>query len=161
MRINGLTYFPSVLVMKGLEKSVSIGLPLTLGLRSNEGVGDNSISFGMNAPLVFDYNFGHRSSYASQRLFGGYVGAGFGFTYAALTETSSFGTYATNANSYGPLARAGFRFGVKSKREILTITIGGYYKYGLEDDAFKTGGISVLIDSKVTTGKRSQRSEEK
>jgi hypothetical protein len=146
MWINGLTYFPRFNVIEADMSSLSIGLPVTFGFKGNANAGGSSIAFGFDAPIALDFNIGHNSSRDNENLFGGYFGAGFGYTYVTVSENTGYGTFNANAKSYGPMMRAGISFGIPAGRENLSFTIGGFYKIGMETAKFKTGGGTLLMN---------------
>src|SRR3982750_598927 len=80
--LTGISYFPRVNVVEGKASSLSVGLPLAVGFQGHvSSNNENSIGFGFDAPIVVDFNMGSRSTYSNESGFGGYFGAGFGYTY--------------------------------------------------------------------------------
>jgi hypothetical protein len=145
--INGVTYFPRKNVLETGNTALSIGLPATVGWQGNFGSDINMFSIGVDAPLVADYNFGHGSVKENESATGGFVGAGFGLTYIHYSQESSlFGDYSATSKSYGPLVRAGFRFRIPLGVGELSFTLGGFYKIGIEEEKYKTGGGSLLMN---------------
>ena len=73
---------------------------------------------------------------------GGYgYGAGVGFG-GSYTGVDGDAIDDDNGISFGPMLRAGFRFGVMET----PIGVGLYYKHGLENAKWKTFGFHVLVD---------------
>lgn len=146
--LNALTYYPRINLVESDNSSISVGIPLSLGFQGsvNSQTG-SSIAFGYDLPLAVDYNIGHKSTLDNESGFGGYVGAGFGYTHTSVSVNSDFlGSYSATANSYGPLVRAGIRFGIPLGEKEYSYTVGGFYKFGLEKDGYKTIGINILWD---------------
>lgn len=147
MSLNGVTYFPRYNISEKAHTAVSIGLPVTVGWQGNIGNNGNMYSIGVDAPVVADYNFGHHSVKENKSTLGGYAGAGFGLTYIHYSQHSSwFGDYSATGKSYGPLLRAGFRFRIPLAVGELSFTVAGFYKFGLEEEKYKTGGGSLLMN---------------
>jgi hypothetical protein len=147
MSLNGVTYFPRKNLSETGSTALSIGLPVTFGWSGNIGNNGSMFSIGVDAPLVADYNFGHGSVKENEQAVGGYLGAGFGLTYIHYSQQSTwFGDYSATGKSYGPLVRAGFRFRIPLGVGQLSFTLGGFYKIGLEEEKYKTGGGSLLMN---------------
>ncbi|HXS57722.1 MAG TPA: hypothetical protein VN726_16425 [Hanamia sp.] len=143
---NNLTWFPRYNFIESENSSVSIGAPVGagIGLVTNTIGGDAGILFSYDVPVVIDYNIGCKSTVDNDRTFGGYFGAGFGYN-KVIISGSSYSDF--NGASYGPLIRAGFRFGSANENwNGHAITAGVYYKMGLERDKLHTIGFNVLID---------------
>jgi hypothetical protein len=143
---NNLTYFPRFNFVENENSSISIGAPIGigLGLVSNTYGGDAGVIFSYDLPLVIDYNIGCKSTTGNDKNFGGYFGVGFGYNKVNISE-SSYSNF--NGSSYGPLFRAGFRFG--SSKESWNghgVTAGAYYKIGIDNNKLYTIGFNVLYD---------------
>lgn len=139
-----LTYFPRYTLTKSDRTSLSIGTPVGagVGFSAGGGSGDASVYYGFDLPLVIDYNIGRKSTIENEDSFGWYLGTGFGYQFTNWTDG-----YSTNKlNSYGPLLRAGIRFGGGSRRPDRATTVGLSFKPGLEKSRFKTFGIAVLTE---------------
>ena len=122
----GLTYFPRINFLETSTLSVSVGIPLSLGLSANSsyyigsGLYDSnpaSIGFVANVPLIVNLNMGRGSTKENRDRYGYFVGAGFGYHHGNFitTKTNSSGYYYTgveSTNSFGPAANAGVRIGV-------------------------------------------------
>jgi hypothetical protein len=141
---SGLTYFPRFNFIEGENSSVSVGVPLTAGLSIARNTLDEEtgVSWNLDFPVVLDFNIGAKSTPDNAGTFGGYVGGGFGYSLTSI----KFGSESTNANTYGPLFRGGVRFGFNRQDMDLGLTIGLFYKIGLEEEKFKTFGFNVLVD---------------
>lgn len=141
-----LCYFPRYNFIENENSSVSIGAPVSIGVGfATSTYGDDAgLSFAYNLPLVVDYNFGCKSTQENESNFGGYIGAGFGYNHFSVSG-SQYSNFSGSA--YGPIGRAGIRFG--SQKESFNgkaITIGFYYKPDLGTAKWKTYGIHVLVD---------------
>ncbi len=143
---NNLTYFPRYNFVENENSSISVGAPIGIGigLVTNTYGNDAGVLFSYDIPIVIDYNFGCKSTKENDQSFGGYFGAGFGYNKVSISG-SSYSDF--NGSSYGPLFRAGVRFG--SSRESWNghgVTVGAYYKIGLEKDRLHTIGFNILYD---------------
>jgi len=141
-----LTYFPRYNFVENENSSLSIGAPvgIGIGLVSNTDGNDAGILFSYDIPLVIDYNIGCKSTKENDRSFGGYFGAGFGYNKVSISG-SSYSDY--DGSSYGPLFRAGFRFGSANESwHGHGLTAGAYYKIGLEKDRLHTIGFNIFYD---------------
>ncbi len=146
VELNNVTWFPRYNFIESENSSVSIGAPVGagIGIVTNTIGGDAGILFSYDLPLVIDYNIGCKSTMDNDKTFGGYFGAGFGYNKVIITG-SSYSDF--NGSSYGPLVRAGFRFGSANENwNGHTITAGVFYKMGLEHDKLHTIGFNVLLD---------------
>lgn len=128
--------------------SISAGVPLTLGLSgsTNSRTG-GSLSFIADIPLTVDYNFGAGSSEDAESNFGGFLGAGFGYTYSNYTDEfyipGAIDTYEQlKGSSYGPLLHGGIKAVIGEKVYFLR----AFYKVGLEKAKFRTFGLSLGLD---------------
>jgi hypothetical protein len=140
------TYFPRLNFVENDNSSISIGAPVGVGIGivRSTGYSDVGISFAYDLPVVLDYNIGCKSTPDNENNFGGYVGAGFGYyrVNVSKSENSDF-----TGISYGPIFRGGVRIGSSQDSwKGHALTIGMYYKKGLEKDKFKTIGFNVLYD---------------
>ncbi len=139
-----LTYFPRFNFVENEHSSISVGAPIGLGIAivTNTIGNDVGISFAYDLPLVVDYNIGCKSTKDNDRSFGGYVGAGFGY-YKINISNSEYSNY--NGATYGPMVRGGVRFKLPNW-DSYALTIGMYYKKGMEADKLTTIGFNVLYD---------------
>ena len=140
-----ITYFPRYNFVENENSSIDIGAPLGIGFGiANSTYGDPAFLFAYDHPAVVDYNIGCKSTPDNDNTFGGYVGAGFGYYHVSVSG-SSYSDF--KGGTYGPIARAGVRIG--SEKESWrghALTIGFYYKKGLEDAKLTTVGCNVLVD---------------
>jgi len=139
MSVVHLSFFPRYNLTESENSSVSVGSPFGVGIGILTEAGNASgIAWGVDVPLVIDYNIGLKSTPDNENSSGGYFGGGFGFMY---TGWSGGGNSLTKAITYGPLARAGFRF--SSSEGKWNTTVGIYFKMGIEKEKFKTFGFNV------------------
>lgn len=122
----GFTYFPRINFLETSTLSVSVGIPLSLGLSvsssyyAGSGIYDSNpatIGFVANVPLIVNLNMGRGSTKENRNRYGYFVGAGFGYHHgnAIVNKTNSSGynyTGVESNNSFGPAANAGVRIGV-------------------------------------------------
>jgi hypothetical protein len=143
---SNFTYFPRYNFIENENSSFSVGAPIGIGIgiTTNTYGGDAGVIFSYDLPLVIDYNIGCKSTMENDRNFGGYFGVGFGYNKVNISE-SSYSDY--DGSSYGPLFRAGFRFG--SSKESWGghgLSAGAYYKIGLGQNNLHTIGFNILYD---------------
>jgi len=143
----GVFLHPRFNVTETESGAVSIGIPATIGLggsyNSREG---STLSILADLPITAEYNFGAGSSEDNESGFGGFIGAGFGYTYSNQSYDYSIPgatvAYAQlKGSSYGPLAHAGIRAVINEKTYFLRLS----YKIGLESEKFNTIGASVGV----------------
>lgn len=133
------TYFPRYNLSESDNSSFSLGIPLSAGIGKVNNA--DGVAFSVDVPLVGDYNIGCDAIPESESGFGGYAGAGFGYGYSSAS--SYFGS--SNLSSYGPLIHAGVRF-VVSQKFLESMTFGLFYKFGMEQEKYKTIGFNFLAD---------------
>jgi hypothetical protein len=143
--LTDLTYFPRINLVSDNHSSISLGLPVSVGVgfASDYTSKGKGVYWAFDLPLVVDYNLGCKSTSANKEKFGGYIGTGFGYTHTNWTFNGSSSAY---VDSYGPLIRGGFRFGFPASEISEGLTVGLFYKLGLEKEKYKTYGFTVLID---------------
>jgi hypothetical protein len=147
----GVSWYPRFIITEMGASSISIGIPLTAGLSGNyNSRTGGELSFGIDAPLMVDYNVGFGAlSEEEESRFGGFVGAGFGYTSTASTTIDDVNTsywdesYFTKAKSYGPAVHAGMR--IPLGQDGLGITLRLSYKKGLEEQKFNFFGVSAFF----------------
>lgn len=143
---NNFTYFPRFNFIENENSSISVGAPIGIGIGivTNTYGNDAGVIFSYDLPLVIDYNIGCKSTMENDANFGGYFGVGFGYNKVTISE-SSYSDF--DGSSYGPLFRAGFRFG--SSKESWNghgLTAGAYYKIGMGQNNLHTIGFNILYD---------------
>jgi hypothetical protein len=143
----GIFYYPRYNLTETETGALSIGVPLSAALsgsvNSREG---GSISILADLPITLDYNFGAGSTVDNEAGFGGFLGAGFSYTYSNYTEEFYIPGVASSyeqikGSTYGPLVHGGIKAYIGEK----TYFLRGFYKMGLEKAKFKTFGVAVGI----------------
>jgi len=121
------------------NSSFSIGPLISAGGGMyNDGYG-GGILYSGDLQAWADYNLGMGAVADPPKNTGVYFGLGFGGSYTGADgESVDDG----NGISFGPMARAGFRFGVGDQ----AIGVGLYYKHGIETAKWRTFGFHVLVD---------------
>lgn len=121
----GLTYSARFNILETGKISVSIGVPIAIGIAADDKFLSKTASNGVavNAPFLTNLNIGRGSTKKNKDRVGYFFGAGFGFNYTGINKR----TYNTNLtdytskfesiNKYGPAANAGMRFGVGRKHK--------------------------------------------
>jgi hypothetical protein len=135
----GIAWYPRYVI----SPKVSIGIPLSLGFSAVvSNVNGSSFKFGFDAPVAVDYNFGHAATGTNNSNektgFGGFVGAGFGYTKAFSADDI---LVSTPAKSYGPMAHAGIRFSILGGEKTITLRLS--FKKGLEKTKYNYFGGSI------------------
>ena len=150
----GFTYSPRFNFLETEQLSVSVGIPLSVGLSTSFGTtydiygyanDQTSIGFVINVPVIVSLNMGRGSTKDNRKKFGYFVGAGFGYHHGDFitdSYTSSTGTY--SSNNYGPAANAGVRFGVGRKHKNIEVRLS--YMKGLNDTKPNVFGIAGLFN---------------
>ncbi len=143
MQMN-LSYFPRYNFIESERSSVSFGLPVGagIGIASNTLGSDYGVAFAYDLASALDYNFGYKSTIDNDSRMGGYIGTGFGY-YRVNISKSSYSN--TTAATYGPMIRGGLRFGSEAWNG-LGLTVGVFYKKGIEAAKLNTVGFHVLAD---------------
>jgi hypothetical protein len=92
-----------------------------------------------------DYNIGMGAIPEPAKNTGWYFGLGAGISYTGADGES---IDENSGVSYGPMGRAGFRFGVYSRKkdQYKALSIGLYYKHGLEEAKWRTAGFHIMAD---------------
>ncbi len=134
----GLMYSPRFNFIENDEMSVSVGIPLSAGFSINYnsrdyyGESNNSTSAMLDIPLIVNLNMGCGSTKESERRFGYFIGAGFGYHYGTIKYNDYYGDeYSSNINSYGPAGNAGIRFGVGNSGKNIEVRL--QYMKGIDD----------------------------
>jgi len=135
------TYYPRYNVLANERSSLSIGAPLSIGFGTASSMTDAGLMFSYDLPLVIDFNLGARSTPENEKNFGGYIGAGFGYSKIKVSE-SMYSDF--TGTSYGPMVRGGIRFLIDGWSQ--GISVGGFYKKGLEKEKLRYFGMNLLCD---------------
>ena len=109
-------YHPRV-VMKLNRRRTSLSLGAPIGMFLNFSVNSQSGSSGgfvFEAPLAFDFNFGHGALERTRADAGGFIGLGYGYYYGGFSEIiiTGFGDFITSGSNsiLAPYAHVGIRF---------------------------------------------------
>ena len=154
----GFTYSPRFTFVEQPDFSLSIGIPMTVGIsgsysanyNSNYGNSvNNSLGFMFNAPLVLNFNMGAGSSQDNKSRFGWYIGGGFGYHYGVYNRdtTDTYGdgyTESIHMNAFGPVGNVGMRFAVG--RGTHNVEARLTYMKGLDDSKANIIGIGGLFN---------------
>jgi len=142
-----ITYFPRINFSIYEGTSISVGIPLSVGLATmnNELFAAKGNALSYDLPFVLDFNNGFKTGEPGDDLFGFYFGAGIDYT---GTRFDSIGITSSKPSGVGFIIRGGARFGFFQINDDLhrSITIGLFHKAGLSTDRFKTVGINLLFD---------------
>jgi len=155
----GLTYFPRVNFLETDAISVSVGVPLSVGISasssyysSNSGgyySEPGAIGFVANVPLIINLNMGRGSTKDNPDRYGYFVGAGFGYHHGDFittqTDVSGYSyTASESINSFGPAANAGFRIGVGRAHRNIEIRLS--YMKGLNENKASLFGLAGSLN---------------
>lgn len=153
----GFTYFPRVNFIETENLSLSVGIPLSVGISATTsssydyyggyyGGGTSSVGFILNAPIILNLNMGRGSTKENRKKFGYFVGAGFGYhhgdfltdgIYDPITDTYK-DTY--SSNTFGPAANGGVRLGVGRQHKNIEIRLS--YMKGLSESKLNVFGLA-------------------
>jgi hypothetical protein len=148
-----LTYSPRVNITESDFMSLSVGVPLTVGLSGNYqsssyyGEESGSFNFMANIPLMVNVNLGAGSSKECEDRFGFFLGAGFGYHFGTQTYIDDYyeENVSKSGSTYGPAGNIGFRFAVGSHQKNIEARLS--YMKGLKD-TYKTDvyGLAALFN---------------
>ncbi|MBC6490121.1 hypothetical protein ACFSQD_07320 [Flavihumibacter stibioxidans] len=152
-----LLYSPRLTVMETETSSITVGIPLTLGLAGSYSYdnyyGESSdIQYLVNAPLMVNLNIGAGSSPITEDRFGFFIGGGFGINYGNylvddVIIVDGFEYYdqvSKNVTTYGPAANAGVRIGVGRQTKNIEILLS--YMKGINETKPNTFGLACLFN---------------
>jgi len=152
----GLTYFPRFNFLENETLSLSVGIPVTLGVTASynttyDGYGDysaSSVGFVVNAPLMINLNTGRGSTKENESRYGFSLGAGFGYHHGDFitAESDGYNDYktSTSTSTFGPAGSAAFRIGVGRMHR--NIEIRGSFMKGISKDKASIYGIGALFN---------------
>ncbi|MBI3139368.1 MAG: hypothetical protein HYZ15_12370, partial [Sphingobacteriales bacterium] len=137
-------WFPRYNFIDNGSSSFSIGAPLAagVGIASNADLFDKGAVFAFELPVAVDYNFGCNASFDSDKNVGGYAGLGYSY-YKVSIAGSQYSDF--KGVSHGPVVRAGMRF-ANENWSGRGITVGMFYKMGIEKNKLSTVGFHILYD---------------
>jgi hypothetical protein len=142
----GFSYSARFTVMEGENTSLSVGIPLNIGIggsysyNSSSYYGSstsNSLTYMINAPLMLDFNFGAGAHKETEKRFGFFIGAGAGLHQGTVyTEyyDSNAGYYydiKQNISTFGIASNLGFRIAVGRNQKNIETRIS--FMKGLND----------------------------
>jgi hypothetical protein len=135
----GLTYSPRFNFLETESLSVSVGIPLSVGisfsasLYSPTSTYDDDVSLGvvLHAPLIVNLNMGRGSTKDNTQKFGFFVGAGASYYHGDFIDSYSYGD-GYSINAFGPAGNAGVRLGVGRKHRNIEIRFS--YMKGINDN---------------------------
>jgi len=149
----GLTYSPRFNFIETEGLSLSVGIPLTLGISYsteymsyggyyNEG---GSVGFIVNVPLMLNLNMGRGSSTENTSKFGYFIGAGYGYHHGDfLVDDLSGYLISESVNATGPAANAGFRIGVGGGQKNIEVRFS--YMKGLNENRPNLFGVGCAFN---------------
>jgi hypothetical protein len=146
----GLTYNPRINFLETETLSVSVGIPITLGISAaystsygSDYYDAGSIGFVVNAPMMINLNVGRGSTKENVSRYGYFVGGGFGYHHGDFItlQGNDFDLYNTtkSTNTFGPCANAGFRIGVGRRHRNIEVRLS--YMKGVSKDKADIFGI--------------------
>jgi hypothetical protein len=144
-----VNYSPRFTVLETESLSVSVGIPLGIGISFSTYFDAyySDISYGLvlNAPLIVNLNMGRGSTKENRDKLGYFVGAGFGYYHADFKTYDDFGyTVPETTNAYGPAANAGLRFGIGKKHQSVEVNIS--YMKGLNTSKPSVYGLGCAFN---------------
>ena len=127
------------------ETSFSIGPLVSAGVGMYSDLYGVGVMYSGDLQVWGDYNSGMGAVAEPSKNKGWFMGLGFGASYTGADGES---IDENNGVSYGPMMRAGFRFGVYNRKKDVykAMSIAPYYKHGLEAARWRTVGIHILAD---------------
>jgi len=121
----GFTYSPRINFLENEDFSLSVGIPLSVGISGSYSSNynsysgsttENTLGFMANVPLIVNFNFGAGSTPDNESRFGFYIGGGAGYHYGRYNVDTTDGyneyTYQAKISGIGPAGNVGIRFGV-------------------------------------------------
>lgn len=147
LSFNSGVYYPRINLTDSRDNNFSIGAPVAFGFSGSfSSSSGSSFSFGLDLPVMFDYSFGHASTERNKDGFGGFIGAGFGYTLSSYSYESWYGNVSETASTAGPAFHAGVRFPLSLGGRDMSYTIRLMYKLGLDKNKFRVFGFSLLFN---------------
>lgn len=116
------TYSPRINVSETQSMSLSLGIPLSIGIGGSfdQGyTGDyTAYTFWINTPLILNVNFGAGSTKQNKEKVGFFAGGGFAQQFGLHTSGDyTVGNSSSTTSTYGPTGNIGFRFAVGSHQK--------------------------------------------
>jgi hypothetical protein len=122
------------------KSSISIGVPVSIGLGSANDPNNDAagLYFATDISLGAFYNSGLKSTKENENNFGYFVGGGISYGYIGLYyDKQTF-----KISTYGPMVYSGVRFPIKNE----VLSVGLFFRYGLEKEKLKTYGLKLMKD---------------
>ena len=152
----GVTYSPRFNFIETESMSVSVGIPLSVGISGSYNYSnyngyveeENTLGFMLNAPIMINLNGGAGSTKENESRFGYFFGGGFGYHYGKynLSEVLSYDDppKKVEPSTIGPAANAGFRIAVGSHMK----NIEGRFSFmkGITNAKPNVYGMAVLFN---------------
>jgi hypothetical protein len=116
----GLTYSPRFNFMETETMSVSVGVPLVIGMSGSYNSNydsysgtttENTLGYVLSVPVIVNLNIGRGSTKQNTTRMGYFAGLGYGYHHGDFYRNNSDLTV-YSANTSGPVANAGVRIGV-------------------------------------------------
>ena len=152
----GFTYFPRINFVETEKLSVSVGIPLCVGISAVTSYdyygysNSNSIGFILNAPLIINLNMGRGSTKENRKRYGYFVGAGFGYHHDNFLTSSRYNPTTNSyvdrytSNTYGPATNAGVRIGVGKKHKNIEVRLS--YMKGINESKPNVMGLAAAFN---------------
>lgn len=146
-----LMYNPRVSFAETENSSISVGIPLSVGIAGSYNYNSydgssGSLSYMVNAPLMVNFNYGAGSSDEAESRFGFFAGAGFGINHGNWYYADDYygESYSESQTSYGPAANAGVRFAVGNGSHNIEVLLS--YMKGLNEGKPNIFGIQGVFN---------------
>jgi hypothetical protein len=154
----GFEYSPRVTFMETESTSLTVGIPLSIGITGSYSYSsssyygtyeDNSLGFMFNAPVMINFNVGCGSTKDNESRFGFFAGGGFGYHYQSANGTS-YDEYGypvkggSSTSDYGPAGNIGFRIAVGSHQKNIETRLS--YMKGISTAKSNIFGVGVLFN---------------
>ena len=159
-----ITYSPRINVSETENTSVSVGMPLSIGISNTFKAGyslnsDSAYDYGystgfiLNVPVMVNFNIGAGSVPGNQKRTGFFAGAGYAYNLSTVNTFTpneygpqyEFSRKETKGNS-GPAANLGVRIGVGSLRRRHNIEIKTSYMRAISSRKLNVIGLNCLFN---------------
>lgn len=142
----GFSYSARFTIMEGENTSLSLGVPLNIGIGGSYSYSSssyygsttsNSLTYMINAPLMFDFNFGAGAHKETEKRFGLFIGGGAGIhhgtVYTDVFDPNYGGFYEQRQtiSTLGIAGNLGFRVAVGRNQKNIETRIS--FMKGLSD----------------------------
>lgn len=152
-----LVYSPRFSLTETESSSLTIGIPLTVGLSGSYSYSSNygtysDLQYMVNAPLILNLNIGAGSSPLTEDRFGFFVGGGFGLNHGNYLVDQKiyeggfeyWDRVSKTLTTFGPAANAGVRFGVGRQSRNIEVLLS--YMKGLNETKPNSFGLQCLFN---------------